>query len=233
LAAPLQSWGVSSRFVRRTTEPQPTKSGVIGLLAAALGRRRTDSIEDLLGLAFGVRLDQPGHLHRDFQIARSLNGNAAMPLSERFYLADAVFLAAIEGDDDLIQNLDDALRHPYFPLYLGRRSCPPAGPVTLGARPLGLHEVLRAEPWQAALRIRRRAPRQVPVEVLVDAQPTDRDTFISQDVPVSFDPEWRRYATRAVHRFRINLDNPDGRPQPSPPPGGVGGHDPVDALGEA
>jgi CRISPR system Cascade subunit CasD len=232
LAAPLQSWGRGSRFARRTTEPQPTKSGVIGLLAAALGRRRTDSLEDLLGLTFGARLDQPGHLQRDFHVARSLDGNTSMPLSERFYLADAVFLAAVEGEDELIQNLDDALRHPYFPLYLGRRSCPPVGPVTLGVRALLLREALRAEPWQASLRVRRRAPRQVSVEAVADAQPDDRATFISQDVPVSFDPQWRRYATRAVNRFTVDLDNLDGRSQPPSTDGGVGGHDPVDALGE-
>jgi len=35
--APLQSWGVSSQFDRRNTELHPTKSGVVGILAAALG----------------------------------------------------------------------------------------------------------------------------------------------------------------------------------------------------
>jgi len=51
----MQSWGVESRFVRRTTSPHPSKSGVIGLLAAAQGRRRTDPVEDLLQVSFGVR----------------------------------------------------------------------------------------------------------------------------------------------------------------------------------
>jgi CRISPR system Cascade subunit CasD len=46
LAAPIQAWGVD-KFERRGTERIPTKSGVIGLLAAALGRRRNESIEDL------------------------------------------------------------------------------------------------------------------------------------------------------------------------------------------
>ncbi|HLU98199.1 MAG TPA: CRISPR-associated protein Cas5, partial [Thermobifida alba] len=32
LAGPLQAWGASARFARRTTEHAPTKSGVIGLL---------------------------------------------------------------------------------------------------------------------------------------------------------------------------------------------------------
>ena len=44
LAGPLQSWGVKSRFTVRATELAPTKSGIIGMLAAAVGRRRTDPI---------------------------------------------------------------------------------------------------------------------------------------------------------------------------------------------
>ena len=45
LAGPMQSWGVSSQFVHRATETFPTKSGLVGLLAAAQGRRRCDPIE--------------------------------------------------------------------------------------------------------------------------------------------------------------------------------------------
>ena len=97
LAGPLQSWGVKSRFTVRATELAPTKSGIIGMLAAAVGRRRTDPIEDLLSLRFGVHKDQPGRVIRDFHTARTLDGKTSMPLSERYYLADAVFLAGIEA----------------------------------------------------------------------------------------------------------------------------------------
>ncbi len=70
LAAPLQSWGVASKFDTRDTAREPTKSGVIGLLAAALGRSRTESLDDLKELRFGVRIDQPGTFLRDFHTAR-------------------------------------------------------------------------------------------------------------------------------------------------------------------
>ena len=43
LAAPLQAWGADSKFETRKTGREPTKSGVIGLLAAALGRRLVGS----------------------------------------------------------------------------------------------------------------------------------------------------------------------------------------------
>ena len=48
-----------------------SKSAVIGLLAAAEGRRRTDSIEHLLDLRFAVRTEQAGRVERDFQTAAS------------------------------------------------------------------------------------------------------------------------------------------------------------------
>src|SRR5882757_7550087 len=122
LAAPLQSWGTSSRFVRRNTDRAPSRSGIIGLLAAAEGRRRTDSIEDLLDLRVGVRVEQAGQLERDFHTAHTRDGAGSMPLSYRFYLADAAFVAAIEGPPSVLDGLREALRRPAFPLYLGRRS---------------------------------------------------------------------------------------------------------------
>ena len=66
LAASMQAWGSDFRFEVRRTGREPTKSGVIGLLAAALGRSRADSIDDLCQLRFGVRVDQEGQLLRDF-----------------------------------------------------------------------------------------------------------------------------------------------------------------------
>ena len=123
LAGPLQSWGSASRFTRRGTDPQPTKSGIVGLLAAAEGRRREDPIEDLSGLRLGVRVERPGVLIGDFQTARRPlrgggSGDVSMPLSTRYYLSDAVFLAAIEGPEPLIRGLEEATRRPRFALAL-------------------------------------------------------------------------------------------------------------------
>ena len=134
LAAPLQSWGSDSRFAERKTQHEPTKSGVIGLVAAALGRRREDSIDDLAALRFGVRIDQPGNIERDFQDGRGLRWpiKDSLPLTYRYYLSDAVFVAALEGDGPFVQTCTEALEHPVFPLFLGRRSCPPSCKVLLG-----------------------------------------------------------------------------------------------------
>ena len=202
LTGPLQAWGASSRFVRRGTESAPTKSGVLGLLAAAQGRRRADPLEDLAGLRFGVRIDQPGRMVRDFQTARSLDGRQTMPLSYRFYLADAVFLAAVEGECGFLDVLAEALRRPVYPLYLGRRSCPPSGPLLPKVLDGTVEAVLATEPWAARAWYRRspaiaRSP-EVHVETVIDCPPGTAKAVTVRDQPISFDPERREYGWRTV-----------------------------------
>ena len=233
LAGPLQSWGSSSRFARRTTEPAPTKSGVIGLLAAALGRDRTADLSDLSALRFGVRVDQRGTQVRDFQTAHHIDTDEAFPVSERFYLADAVFVAAVEGPHDQLSALEQALRRPTFLPYLGRRSCPPSRPLDLGLREDGdVLAALRAEPWRASQwhQWRRRRERHVDLEVLIE--PTSQELATRQgrldtlrDQPLSFDPAHRRYALRSVHSLHVTVPNPHAEST-----GSLGAHDPTIVL---
>lgn len=227
LAGPLQAWGVRSRFTVRSTELEPTRSGIIGMLAAAVGRRRTDPIEDLLSLRFGVRKDQPGRVIRDFHTARPFDARKPMPPSERYYLADAVFLAGIEGDRPLLEGIDEALHHPAFPPYLGRRSCPPTPPVSLGLREGALLEALRAEPWLASPWFQKRHRSRVfDAELLLDQEAVpvgDRGAARgSRDVPVSFDPRRRDYDFRQVERLMVQVGVPK-----------ADAHDPMLALEEA
>ncbi|XVV06692.1 type I-E CRISPR-associated protein Cas5/CasD [Actinosynnema sp. CA-248983] len=218
LGAPLQSWGTSSRFVRRNTDRAPSRSGVLGLLAAAKGLRRTDPLEDLLELRIGVRIDQPGRLERDFQTARTRDGSTSMPLSYRFYLADAVFAVAIEGPTPLLETLQNALRNPVFPLFLGRRSCPPAGRLLHGLREGSLDDRLIREPWMASPWVQRRhAHATKEVDVVVDCSPETPDAELVHDEPISFDPRHRQYGWRTVHRFPVEVTNPAHRATSSVP----------------
>ena len=218
LAGPLQSWGDSSRFTKRHTRTEPTKSGVIGLLAAAQGRRRTDPIEDLAALSFGVRIDQRGQIERDFQTAIRRRDGARpepMPLSYRYYLSDAVFVAAVSGDHQLLLGLDEAIRNPAYPIYLGRRACPPSGEVSLGVEDADLVTALRTCAWQAAPWYRRQQAQQVHLELVVDADPGNPLAETWRDVPLSFDPERREYGWRDVTRPEpVVVDNPEGRAEP-------------------
>lgn len=224
LAGPLQAWGSSSRFARRTTEPAPTKSGVIGLLAAALGRERSHDPGDLAALRFGVRVDQRGTPIRDYQTAHHFETGRSMPVSERFYLADAVFVAALEGPDDLIDTLHDAVRHPVFLPYLGRRSCPPSRPLDLGVRHGGIEQVFKQEVWRASRWYQRRRRREpfVRLETIIEATAGDGRVDTLRDQPISFDPIHRRYALRGVRHGHVEIPNPVASQPPD--------HDPIAVL---
>jgi CRISPR system Cascade subunit CasD len=233
LAGPLQSWGSRSRFVRRGTEAAPTKSGVLGLVASAKGLRRTDPLESLLGLRFGVRVDQPGQLVRDFQTAQRPDKQrdgavnwTSLPLSDRYYISDAVFLAVLEGDPELVAGIDDAVRKPEFPLYLGRRSCPPAGPIALGVFDHDLEEALATLPWLASPHQQRRLrDKVVQLATVRDADETETGTELMRDIPISFDPNHRQYAWRSIVRGEVEIANPHGVNDPTDQ------HDPMSALG--
>jgi len=158
LAGPMQSWGTQSRFLERDTGLEPSKSGVIGLLCAALGRPRGEPVDDLAGLLMGVRVDREGVLQRDYQtaleVAKADGGKPGTVVSNRYFLADADFLVGLAGTDlALLQRLDAALAAPYWPLSLGRKAFVPGLPVRLadgGVRvDQGLEDALRGEPWRA------------------------------------------------------------------------------------
>lgn len=236
LAGPLQAWGASARFVRRTTESAPTKSGVIGMLAAAKGIDRSDdeTLQPLAALRFGVRIDQPGTRLRDFQTAHHKVTGKSMPLSERFYLADAVFVAAVEGESDLLASLHAALRAPVYAPFLGRRSCPPAQPVELRVHDgLDLLQALGQEPWHASAwyRSHYREEPVVRLPVLHEASTDDTDTDLLRDQPVSFAAEHRRHSLRTVVRKEVAIPNPSAAPRQHTAPVAPR-HDPFAALEE-
>lgn len=240
LAGPLQSWGSASRFARRDTEHAPTKSGVLGLLAGALGRPRDADLSDLVALRFGVRIDQPGQRLRDFHTAHHAESGRAMPVSERYYLADAIFVAGLEGDSVLLGQLYDALLEPHFLPYLGRRSCPPSRPVHMGPpRDTDLDTALEDTGWQASDWYVRRLERgrsdggeaagTGTLERLIESPANEAD-FALRDQPLSFDPHHRRYGLRGVRGDRrATPPRPDKAARPpspqTPPP-----HEPTTGL---
>lgn len=192
LTGPAQSWGVGDLFGRRSTGHRPTKSAIIGLLAAALGRRRGDVIDDLAGLRFGVRTEQAGRVVRDFHTAtRQGGGNAE--LQEKFYLCDAVFLIIIEGPEPVLGNLYEAIRRPRYAMYLGRKACIPEPiiPVlTAGTMP----ELLKSWPWSGSADMPR--PRSLPFARDISEDESAELAELEADQPASFEP--RRHQIRPV-----------------------------------
>ena len=201
LSGPMQSWGVQSRFTVRDTGLEPSKSGVVGLLCAALGRPRDEPVVDLASLRMGVRVDQEGTLMRDYHTAGKggylkASGDVERKLvivSTRYYLADGKFLVGLEGDDmAFLSKLHHALRDPVWPLYLGRKAFAPGEPVWLadGLRAdEGLGHALTTYPWLGA-----EASRRVGHVRLVLDDPDGGET--RPDWPISFAE--RRFAPRRV-----------------------------------
>jgi CRISPR system Cascade subunit CasD len=226
LAAPLQAWGVDAKFDRRLTERVPTKSGILGLAAAALGRRRNESLEDLQALRFGVRVDRDGVLMRDYHTAKSVK---AAYVTNRYYLSDAVFLAGLEGDGILLEEIEHALQHPVFPLFLGRRSCPPEGRLSLGIRSgKTLYEALKEEPRLVGDFQRSREAPVIKLRILMDAEEDDQDAFFQRDIPVTFNQTHRKFGFRRVSAYApVVVFNPNGRRMASEP---TTEHDPMPEL---
>ncbi|RSZ63183.1 type I-E CRISPR-associated protein Cas5/CasD [Corynebacterium hylobatis] len=223
LSGPLQSWGVDSRFVNRSTASSPTKSGVIGLLAAAQGRPREESVADLVQLRFGVRTDQVGSVLRDFQTEIDWRTGKAKPLTNRYYLQDYRFIVGIEGALDVLEGLEQALHTPVFPLYLGRRSCPPGERISLGIVDTDLEATLHSQGWIAADWYRKKISTQVHLPISRDLLDGELADELLRDQPQSFDPKERSYGLRAVRHDWVTIENSLGRkPQE---------HDPFELLG--
>lgn len=221
--APLQAWGTQSNFTVRDTGREPSKSGIIGLLCAALGRPRTEPIDDLASLIMGVRVDREGQILRDFHTAGQgatdpykgylqadgYSVDKGTIISNRYYLVDAAFLVGLEGDSQLLQNIHKALANPCWMLFLGRKACPPARPVYLpdGLQDKKLHEALIQYPCLVDEKTYQAYQESGYQPRLLLEDPAGSD--MRRDVPLSFAKGHRRFALRRFStRFTEELPPP-------------------------
>lgn len=205
LVGPMQAWGTRSQFDDRDTEAEPSKSGVLGLCAAALGIDRAAPVDHLAALRFGVRVDREGVARTDYHTAQLFPGErrANTSVTRRAYLADAAFWAALEGERPLLEAIDAALRNPHWRLCLGRKSFPPAEALWQGGgvRDGALLDVLRSASTLRGERDDLDAPYRFVVDR--DAVPGDTRRFspgLRRDDPTAPFAE-RRYALRDVWMF--------------------------------
>jgi len=204
----MQSWGTTSRFDQRDTGKEPSKSGVVGLLAAALGidREYWTDLEPLTRLFMGVRHDRPGLPKRDYQTAGCAatdtiiraNGTPSKDgvVSHRFYLADAAFLVGLEyADRSLLERIHAALSDPVWPLALGRKSYVPSEPIWIedGLQDGPLQDVLVRRPWITT----QRKWEELPEKLLVSFESADGSGVLKMDQPLSSFAE-RRFGARFV-----------------------------------
>ena len=154
----LQAWGERGRWSVRDTAPEPTKSGVIGLVACAMGYKTDAQIRPLAEKTrIGVRCDVPGQIITDYHtadlgqpflqkgwttrgVAESRGGGSAATgthIRYRQYHADASYTVALTLDPVAeypdLSAVEEALRQPERPLFVGRKTCLPSVPI-LGGR---------------------------------------------------------------------------------------------------
>ena len=209
LVGPMQSWGTTSRFDQRDTGKEPSKSGVVGLLAAALGIDRENwiDLEPLTHLSMGVRHDRPGVPKRDYQTAQHIISADRSKIHDtavttRDYLADAAFLVGLATEDNTLLGMYAALRDPVWPLALGRKSYVPSELIWMenAVQDVPLREALTRYPWIAT-------PRKweaFPEKLLVSLESGDGSGVLKMDQPLSSFAE-RRFGARFVRSEWISF----------------------------
>lgn len=158
MAGPMASWGRIAVGEKRYSDSEPTRSALIGLLAACLGIPHGDednlmALSSTLGVASAVLSDPSSQLEtgplRDFHtiqtakprrkgqvnVSRSdeLTDPGSTILSERFYLMGGMFLGCVWLRPHPLVTLPalvEAMNQPVFSPYLGRRCCPAGLPFS-------------------------------------------------------------------------------------------------------
>ena len=212
----MQSWGHASRFERRTTALHPTRSAIIGLIAAALGidKHGTNEAAQLARFAalrvtvitLPRRSRRQGDLHtqrlEDYHTVtgiRRASGKVddhATVQTYRHYLLDARFGVLLEGPSTLLEEIAASLRNPKWGVWLGRKCCLPASPVLVALKPDQLQawsELLRRAGYDGNKTLEQ-------FDRLIEAAPGDAGADIIEDTPVAFgNPIGERHAPRWIH----------------------------------
>jgi CRISPR system Cascade subunit CasD len=224
LHGPLQAWGGPVVGDNRPTLPFPTRSGVLGLVAACLGLQRSDN-ERLLALArdarVHIRVDAPGTVLVDDQTIQD-NPNASPTRqtiqSKRSYLCDASFAAVVvPGSGATVEAIAEAITYPVFAPFLGRRCCVPSSPLLLarevsGDDPLDLFVELPREPADLTRPLGRT---QHEIDFYLDVPDHPRRL---RRIPVRDHfggPLPRQWRERVAIHVRIRADNKNLSPEPS------------------
>ncbi|MBR3738946.1 MAG: type I-E CRISPR-associated protein Cas5/CasD [Clostridia bacterium] len=182
LSGPLQSWGEDARWNQRTTAAMPTKSAIIGMIGSCLGIPRGDEQLNKLDhdLYVAIRADQPGRVMTDYHTVNSLNreplptanggnrGRGKGIETPKQYLQDARFTVFLWGYEDTLAACFQAMEHPKWAVYLGRKSCVPSVPV--------IPEWIEAASPEEAVAVfseEEKQRRNLWVQVEMDTQPND------------------------------------------------------------
>lgn len=235
LDAPLMAWGSSSRFQYRETEAFPTKSALIGLLAAALriDKHASDEAERLAPVAalrvsccavpkgrkgkllrlvdfhtVGGGYDKSASAMEKMSIPRKASGPPfGTVITRRTYLTGTRFVAVFTGGAATIAEAASALKNPAWGVWLGRKACLPALPLA---------PTVADDPGKALTRLLSRLaewdgadqPDSATLERWEEPENPDpaKGDFFLPDSPTSFGE--RRYSGRPVRHVRASESHP-------------------------
>lgn len=217
LKGPMQSWGTSSHFETRNTDYYPSKSALIGIIAASFGYRRDQEqkIKELNELDFALRIDQPGMLLRDYHIAKKYKKTGEFErtyVTNRYYMEDAVFVVAIShANDRRVEEIYEALQHPYFSPFMGRRSCPVPLDFIIKMTEEDAVTALEKLEWQAAEWYKKKYS-DYRLEIYADKALIPQGiATMRKDYVISFSQKERKYGPRFEVRKSINLIGSDSK----------------------
>lgn len=217
LAGPMQSWGEHSEFGDRDTLPYPSRSGLIGMFAAAQEVTRGEPLTRYEALRLTVRIDSPGLRMSDFHTiggglprvrtvptaeGKRRPGNATTIVTRRSYLADAVFTVAVTGPG--ADDIGRALLFPRWQSYLGRRSFVPDPLLVLRTGACDPVAELRTGVPLPSRRLDK-GRESVPVDLVTEGRADTESRTVLNDVPHSFASRERRYASREVRVDSVEL----------------------------
>lgn len=214
LDAPMQAWGASSRFQRRSTLLHPTRSAIIGMFCAAAGAAKGSSLEaGLLTSVFPqIRLTVlelpknrslgrlPARRLMDYHTVLNTRRADGTPnkdpvVTRREYLMDARFLVLLEGPPEHLRQLQSWIENPLWGVWFGRKCCLPAAPLFRGLFS-SREEALRQLAGSARLHEFTRVEE-------VDSFEQGTDTLM--DDPVSFGREGSSCEGRAFRPRRVRV----------------------------
>lgn len=213
-AGPLQSWGTDSHFETRQTDLYPSKSAVIGLIAASFGYRRyeDEKIKKLNELKFAVRIDQQGNLLRDYHTAQKYQDNGKFErtyVTNRYYIEDAIFVVALShSNDQFVDVIYDNLQTPYLQTFMGRRSCPPSADFVVGIYEQDILQRLKSYPWQAKSWYRKTHTNQL--SCFIDSNlDLNLKAYTRRDDILSFSQKDRKHKYRNESHYIIDVRDCD------------------------
>ena len=210
LSGPLQSWGKGSRFDFRDTDTVPTKSGVVGLIASAMGIKRQNQkkLAELARLRMGVLVEREGKLLVDYHTVMgaikadgSCNEKDTI-VSQRQYLCDAEFLVGLESDnEEQLREIEHYLCFPKWQLFLGRKACPPSKQIFVKIIPEKLNVTLNSPEILRDCGVQNTGDLEKYRLVIQDDD--EPKAALRLDVPIDFDK--RIFSVRKVYTDHVEV----------------------------